>query len=94
MKQSGTRRKKTVSLQTHPYISTGLHENKFGIEVDSAERLFVEFRNDPVVSLTGIDCHIGSQITEILPFRDAFKIILDIVERLKDQGQNYFKNTS
>ena len=77
-----------IDAKTHPYISTGLAESKFGIEIESAEHLFQRAHKDPHLNLVGIDCHIGSQITEIEPFRAALNILIDLVQRLAGKGIN------
>ncbi len=75
-----------IDAKTHPYISTGLAESKFGIEIDSAEHLFQRAHEDPYLNVVGVDCHIGSQITEIEPFRAALTILIDLVQRLAEKG--------
>ena len=77
-----------IDAKTHPYISTGLAESKFGIKIDSAEHLFQRADEDPHLNLVGIDCHIGSQITEIEPFLAALNIIINLVQRLAGKGIN------
>ncbi|MFW2438487.1 MAG: diaminopimelate decarboxylase [Arenicellales bacterium] len=78
-----------VDPKTHPYISTGLKENKFGIPVDEAYELYSMANHEyPMLDLVGIDCHIGSQLTEISPVIDALDRVLDIVERLKQAQIN------
>ena len=76
-----------VDAKTHPYISTGLKENKFGIPVDEAMQLYDKARYDyPTLELVGIDCHIGSQLTEVAPFIEALDRVLDIVGQLRKKG--------
>ena len=75
-----------VDAGTHPYISTGLKENKFGIPVEQAFALYQHAAQLPGIQITGIDCHIGSQLTEMSPFVDALDRILLLVERLADAG--------
>ena len=77
-----------IDAKTHPYISTGLAESKFGIKIESAEHLFQRAHEDPHLNLVGIDCHIGSQITEIEPFRAALNILINLVQRLAGKGIN------
>ena len=75
-----------VDAKTHPYISTGLKENKFGIDIDQA---LIEYRRAatmPNIDIIGIDRHIGSQLTETRPFLDALDKILDLVSVLKADG--------
>lgn len=72
-----------VDPKTHPYISTGLKENKFGIPVDEAYELYIMALSEyPMLDLVGIDCHIGSQLTDISPLIEALDRVLDIVEKL------------
>ncbi len=76
-----------VDPKTHPYISTGLKENKFGIPVEEALELYKLAHNEyPMLDLVGIDCHIGSQLTEMPPLVEALGRVLDIVEKLKNNG--------
>lgn len=76
-----------VDPKTHPYISTGLKENKFGIPVDEAMELYKRAHSEyPMLDLVGIDCHIGSQLTEISPIIEALDRVLDIVEKLGSTG--------
>ncbi len=75
-----------VDAKTHPYISTGLKENKFGIDIDSAIEEYRRAESMENIQIVGIDCHIGSQLTETRPFLDALERILKIVETLKSEG--------
>ncbi|WP_419600022.1 diaminopimelate decarboxylase [Thiolapillus sp.] len=75
-----------VDAQTHPYISTGLKENKFGIPIDTAVSLYEKAARLPGLRISGIDCHIGSQLTELSPFLDALDRILLLVDRLTESG--------
>jgi diaminopimelate decarboxylase len=75
-----------VDAGTHPYISTGLRENKFGIDVDVALQVYRRAAGLPHLRVTGIDCHIGSQLTEITPFVDALERVMQLVGRLQDEG--------
>jgi diaminopimelate decarboxylase len=75
-----------VDAKTHPYISTGLKENKFGINIDDAERIYLNAQQQPHLEVVGIDCHIGSQLTEISPFVDALDRLLDLIKKLAAQG--------
>lgn len=75
-----------VDAKTHPYISTGLKENKFGIDIDQA---LSEYRRAAAMSnveVVGIDCHIGSQLTETRPFLDALDRVLELVNALEAEG--------
>lgn len=75
-----------VDAHTHPYISTGLKENKFGIAIDDAIEIFTKAASLDNVQITGIDCHIGSQLTETEPFVDALKRVLVLIEKLSTIG--------
>ena len=75
-----------VDAHTHPYISTGLKENKFGISVDAALDVYRQAAESSNLQVEGIDCHIGSQLVEITPFVDALDRVLDLVNRLESAG--------
>lgn len=75
-----------VDAKTHPYISTGLKDNKFGIPYESAEALYAEAASLAGVGITGIDMHIGSQITEMAPLVEATRRIAHLVDRLGARG--------
>jgi diaminopimelate decarboxylase len=75
-----------VDAGTHPYISTGLKENKFGIAIDEAPRIYQRAASFDNVKIIGIDCHIGSQLTEIAPFMDALDKLLVLIDALQSQG--------
>ncbi|MBX8493511.1 diaminopimelate decarboxylase [Pseudomonas cichorii] len=75
-----------VDAGTHPYISTGLKENKFGIAIADAEDVYVRASQLPNLEVLGVDCHIGSQLTTLDPFIDALDRLLDLVDRLGDCG--------
>jgi diaminopimelate decarboxylase len=75
-----------VDPRTHPYISTGLKNNKFGVAFEDALALYRHARTLPGLQITGIDYHIGSQITEIPPFLDALDKLLGLVARLQSEG--------
>lgn len=77
-----------VDAQTHPYISTGLKENKFGIEIDRAEAIYLKAATMPHLNVVGIDCHIGSQLLTLSPFMDALQRVLALAERLATHGIN------
>lgn len=72
-----------IDAKTHPYISTGLHENKFGVDVDSAKRMYIHAKNSTSLDPVGIHFHIGSQITEVEPFREAALVLANLVRNLK-----------
>ena len=75
-----------VDAKTHPYIATGLKENKFGIAFESAKVIYEQAANMSNISLIGIDCHIGSQISSLAPFQDALQRLLDLIDELKQLG--------
>lgn len=75
-----------VDAHTHPYISTGLKENKFGISVDQAREVYREASTLAHIKVTGMDCHIGSQLTELQPFLDATDRLIVLMEQLKQDG--------
>ncbi|GAK24639.1 diaminopimelate decarboxylase [Vibrio sp. JCM 19052] len=77
-----------VDAKTHPYISTGLRDNKFGIAFDRAPEVYKFAQSLPNLNVQGIDCHIGSQLTEIEPFIDATDRLLALIDDLKAQGIN------
>ena len=72
-----------VDPQTHPYISTGLHENKFGVSIDSAKRMYIYAKKSEHLNPIGIHFHIGSQLTELSPIVEACEIVADLVRSLK-----------
>ncbi len=75
-----------VDAKTHPYISTGLKENKFGIPIEQALNVYKKAQTMDAINVIGIDCHIGSQLTEVAPFVDALDRVLALVDRLADDG--------
>lgn len=75
-----------VDAGTHPYISTGLKENKFGIDIQQAPAVYARAAEMPHLAVVGVDCHIGSQITETAPFVDALDRVLALVSKLLEQG--------
>ncbi len=75
-----------VDAGTHPYISTGLRENKFGIDIHAADRVYESAARSPHLLVAGIDCHIGSQLTEMSPFLDALARVLELADRLERYG--------
>ncbi len=75
-----------VDAKTHPYISTGLKANKFGVAFDEARAAYRAAAAMPNLSVVGIDCHIGSQITEIAPYLDAVDKVLDLVAQIEADG--------
>ncbi|WP_165674117.1 diaminopimelate decarboxylase [Metapseudomonas otitidis] len=75
-----------VDAGTHPYISTGLKENKFGIAIEQAEAVYLRAASLSNLDVVGVDCHIGSQLTSLPPFLDALDRLLALVDRLATQG--------
>ena len=75
-----------VDAKTHPYISTGLKGNKFGVAHANARRVYQQAARLPGLQVVGIDCHIGSQITEIAPYLDALDRLLDLIEQVEADG--------
>ncbi|HWT28899.1 MAG TPA: diaminopimelate decarboxylase [Methylophilaceae bacterium] len=75
-----------VDAKTHPYISTGLKNNKFGVAYEDALMLYQRAASMPNIAIHGVDCHIGSQITELSPFLDAFDRVLVLVDQLQAVG--------
>jgi diaminopimelate decarboxylase len=72
-----------IDPQTHPYISTGLHENKFGVEIDMAKRMYIYANKSEFLNPVGIHFHIGSQLTKLEPIRESAQIVADLVRSLK-----------
>ncbi|HTF97161.1 MAG TPA: diaminopimelate decarboxylase, partial [Cellvibrio sp.] len=75
-----------VDANTHPYISTGLKENKFGIAIDRAPAVYERAAQLPGIAIKGVDCHIGSQLTQLTPFLDALDRLLLLVDELAAKG--------
>ncbi|MCO7571713.1 diaminopimelate decarboxylase [Pseudomonas chlororaphis] len=75
-----------VDAGTHPYISTGLKENKFGIDIATAEDVYIRAAQLPNLEIVGVDCHIGSQLTTLEPFIDALDRLLELADRLGECG--------
>ncbi|MBQ0721576.1 MAG: diaminopimelate decarboxylase [Gammaproteobacteria bacterium] len=75
-----------VDAGTHPYISTGLKENKFGIDIDSVSAVYQRAAALSHLAIKGVDCHIGSQLTEIAPFIDAMDRVLLLIDHLAEKG--------
>jgi diaminopimelate decarboxylase len=75
-----------VDAKTHPYISTGLRDNKFGIDIARVEEVYREAARLPGIEIAGVDCHIGSQLTQLDPYVDALKRLLELIDRLQSIG--------
>lgn len=75
-----------VDPKTHPYISTGLKENKFGITIEDARRVYNHANNLENIKVSGVDCHIGSQLTDDSPYFDAVEILLNLIDQLEEDG--------
>ncbi len=72
-----------VDPKTHPYISTGLHENKFGVDINTAKRMYIKTKQSSNLDPIGIHCHIGSQLTKIEPIKEAIDIVANLVRNIK-----------
>lgn len=72
-----------IDPQTHPYISTGLHDNKFGVDLASAKRMYIQAKNSDYINPVGIHFHIGSQLTHLQPIREAAEIVADLIRSLQ-----------
>ena len=75
-----------VDAKTHPYISTGLKENKFGIAIEQALDVYRLAHALPAIDIVGVDCHIGSQLTDISPYLDALDKLLDLIDTLRTEN--------
>lgn len=75
-----------VDANTHPYISTGLKENKFGVPIEDAPHIYREAKALPGIKIVGVDCHIGSQLTTKAPFLDALDRLLALIDQLHEEG--------
>lgn len=75
-----------IDAGTHPYISTGLKQNKFGVPIERAVALYHQAAKLPNIEIVGIDCHIGSQLTELEPFLEAMDRLLALIDRLAAEG--------
>lgn len=75
-----------IDAGTHPYISTGLKENKFGVPIERAVELYRRAATLPNIQVVGIDCHIGSQLTELEPFLEAMDRLLVLIDQLAAEG--------
>ena len=72
-----------IDPKTHPYISTGLHENKFGVDIETAKKMYIYAKKSEFLNPVGIHFHIGSQLTELNPIKEASQIVADLVRNLK-----------
>ena len=77
-----------VSAKTHPYISTGLHQHKFGVPIPEARLLYAEASRQPYLKVAGVSVHIGSQIADVSSFASALERVADLVRELHDQGHD------
>jgi len=71
-----------INPKTHPYISTGLHENKFGVDIDIAKKMYIQCKNSQYLKPIGIHCHIGSQLNELEPIKESVEIIANLIKNL------------
>ncbi len=76
-----------VDPNTHPYVATGLRRNKFGVPIETADALYAHAKTLPHLEISGVACHIGSQLLELDPFMDALERVVALVEDLRRQGQ-------
>jgi diaminopimelate decarboxylase len=77
-----------VSAKTHPYISTGLHQHKFGVPIPEAQALYAQAAKQPYLKVAGVSVHIGSQITDVGSFQEALDRVADLVRVLREQGHD------
>ena len=77
-----------VSAKTHPYISTGLHQHKFGVPIPEARTLYAQAAKQPYLKVAGVSVHIGSQITDVGSFQEALERVADLVRALRDEGHD------
>ncbi len=77
-----------VSAKTHPYISTGLHQHKFGVPIPEARELYAEAARQPFLKVAGVSVHIGSQIADVSSFAEALDRVADLVRELRDHGHD------
>jgi len=77
-----------VDAKTHPYISTGLKQNKFGVDINEAAEIFSHAHRLKNISIIGVDCHIGSQLSSVTPFIDSLRRLLVLIDQLQSQGIN------
>jgi diaminopimelate decarboxylase len=77
-----------VSAKTHPYISTGLHQHKFGVPIPEARTLYAQAAKQPYLTVAGVSVHIGSQINDVASFQAALDRVADLVRGLRKQGHN------
>ena len=77
-----------VSAKTHPYISTGLHQHKFGVPIPEARTLYAQAAKQPYLKVAGVSVHIGSQITDVGTFQEALERVADLVRALREQGHD------
>jgi diaminopimelate decarboxylase len=77
-----------VSAKTHPYISTGLHQHKFGVPIPEARTLYAQTAKQPYLKVAGVSVHIGSQITDVGSFQAALERVADLVRALREQGHD------
>ena len=82
----GIRVNPDVNPETHPYISTGLREHKFGIDWEDVQGVYERARSLPNLAIEGVSCHIGSQLLDADPIHDAVDVMLGLVERLRAEG--------
>ena len=77
-----------VSAKTHPYISTGLHQHKFGVPIPEADALYAQAAKEPYLTVAGVSVHIGSQITDVASFQAALERVADLIQTLRSRGHD------
>ncbi len=77
-----------VSAKTHPYISTGLHQHKFGVPIPEAQTLYTQAAKQPYLKVAGVSVHIGSQITDVGSFQEALERVADLIRALREKGHD------
>jgi diaminopimelate decarboxylase len=77
-----------VSAKTHPYISTGLHQHKFGVPIPEAHALYAQAAEEPYLAVAGVSVHIGSQITDVASFQAALERVAELIQNLRSQGHD------
>ena len=77
-----------VSAKTHPYISTGLHQHKFGVPIPEARELYAQAAKQPYLKVAGVSVHIGSQITDVGTFQEALDRVAELASALREQGHD------
>src|SRR5262249_15590436 len=77
-----------VAAETHPYISTGLHQHKFGVPIHEARALYAKAAGEKYLEVAGVSVHIGSQITDVAPFGEAMSRVAELIRDLRSDGHH------